>query len=853
LAAHASRGAPAEHPNARLGLYRLLSVLGEGSFGVVWLAEQNEPVRRRVALKVIKAGMDSRDILARFDQERQALALMDHPGIAKVFDGGVTPAQMGGRPFFVMELVAGESITAFCDRERLDLRRRIELFARVCDAVQHAHQKGIVHRDIKPSNILVAYLDAHPAPKIIDFGVAKALHRPLTEKTLFTETGRLIGTPEYMSPEQAEMSPIDIDTRSDIYSLGVLLYELLTGTLPFDPRELRSAGIREIQRMIREVEPPKPSTRLSTLTGREEAAAAAVAARSGVEQPSARARPPRPPRPSRPGELGSSVAQIAKARHTDPRSLARRMRRDLDWVVMKCLEKERNRRYPTANELAADLRRFLEDQPVSAGAPGVRYRAAKFVRRNRLPVAAAAAVAVAVIAAMVVSLAAWRSESRQRQIAQERTAEAERGRAELDELSLFQAGIISRTQPASLGRGFVRALRDDLNRASPGAGAGTDERLAYFDALMAGASGIDAARAVMDSEILAPAVEAAAAQFGGRPILMARMSQTLANAYVALGMLEKARPLQEQALQLRRRALSQNHPSTLISIAALGEVYGQLGRTAEAETLLKEALDGREKALGANHPETLATLADLGAIATRMGKYDEAERYFVERLARVERSNLATDDLDAIDAMVRVGGCRLRAGDYTEAEKLLTRAIDTYRRAESKREGGATSTPASMKRADSGTGAEPAILDALSARAVVFDATGREPQAEADLKEALDRAARHLGETHPDSVQAAKRMVRFFDDTGRLPESIRVAARLSTTLVLLRRFAEAEQLMLPYSQHTGLRKVDRAAALGALIEVYAAWDKADPAADHAEEVEDLRARLARAVPPAEGG
>ncbi len=365
----------------RIGRYKLLQKLGEGGCGVVYMAEQEEPVRRRVALKVIKLGMDTKEVVARFEAERQALALMDHTHIARVFDGGATDA---GRPFFVMELVRGIPITKFCDEQNLPTAKRLELFTQVCHAVQHAHQKGIIHRDLKPSNILVTLHDGVPVPKVIDFGIAKATHGRLTDNTLFTAFEQFIGTPAYMSPEQAEMSGLDIDTRSDIYSLGVLLYELLTGRPPFDPKSLVSAGLDEIRRIIREVEPPRPSTRLSTLTDLER-------------------------------------ATIAKLRGILPAQLSTLLRGDLDWIVMRCLEKDRMRRYETANALALDVLRHLHDEIVVARPPSAAYRLRKLVRRHRLVFASVTAVALAIVSALVVSLHQYRQEK----IARGRAVEAE--------------------------------------------------------------------------------------------------------------------------------------------------------------------------------------------------------------------------------------------------------------------------------------------------------------------------------------------------------------------------------------------------------------------------------------------
>jgi tetratricopeptide (TPR) repeat protein len=371
-----------EQPGTVIGPYKLLEQIGEGGFGVVFLAEQTEPVRRKVALKVLKPGMDTRQVIARFEAERQALAIMDHPNIAKVYDGGATPS---GRPFFVMELVKGVPITEFCDQNHLIPRQRLELFVSVCHAVQHAHQKGIIHRDLKPSNVLLTMQEATPVVKVIDFGVAKALGQELTDKTLFTSFAQMIGTPLYMSPEQAGMSGLDIDTRSDIYSLGVLLYELLTGTTPFRKERFQQAAYDEIRRIIREEEPPKPSTRLS--------------------------------------DSKDSLPAISAQRHTEPAKLTKLVRGELDWIVMKALEKDRNRRYETANGFAMDLHRYLADEPVQACPPSLGYRLRKFARRNRGKLAAAGVLALAVLVAVGgIGWAMRDREARQAESARERAA-----------------------------------------------------------------------------------------------------------------------------------------------------------------------------------------------------------------------------------------------------------------------------------------------------------------------------------------------------------------------------------------------------------------------------------------------
>src|SRR6516165_3063840 len=421
----ATVGVITEKPGDRIGRYKLLQQIGEGGCGAVYMAEQEEPVRRRVALKVLKLGMDTKSVIARFEAERQALALMDHPNIAKVHDAGATDT---GRPYFVMELVRGVKITDYCDEKNLSTQARLDLFVQVCHAVQHAHQKGIIHRDLKPSNVLVNVVDGLPVPKVIDFGIAKATNdQRLTDKTVFTAFEQFIGTPAYMSPEQAEISGVDVDTRSDIYSLGVLLYELLTGKTPFDAKELLQVGLDEMRRMIREKEPERPSTRVSTLGADE---LTTTAKRRGVEAP----------------------------------KLAHVLGGDLDWIVMKCLEKDRTRRYETANGLASDIQRHLNNEPVVARPPSALYRIEKLVRRNRLAFTAAALVALALVLGIVAST--WQAQRAEAEALANRqnlyAADMNLANHALENYNLVRAReLLEKYRPPS-GKSSNSPLRSDL-------------------------------------------------------------------------------------------------------------------------------------------------------------------------------------------------------------------------------------------------------------------------------------------------------------------------------------------------------------------------------------------------------
>ncbi len=533
---------------SRIGPYRLRQKLGVGGMGEVWAAEQQEPVRRRVALKLIRAGMDSKQILARFESERQALALMSHPSIAAIYDAGVSET---GRPYFVMEYVEGEPITAYCDRHRLPTGERLELFRQVCDAVQHAHQKGIIHRDLKPSNILVTVRDERPLPKVIDFGVAKATARRLTEKTVFTEFGQLIGTPEYMSPEQAEMTGLDIDTRSDVYSLGALLYELLAGLPPFDPHELRRAGFVEIQRRIREDEPPRPSTRVS--------------------------------------RLGGTSSALAARRRLEPATLAGSLAGDLDWIVMKALDKDRTRRYGSASALAEDVGRHLRHEPVVAGPPGTAYRAHKFVRRHRVGVTAAALVALTLVAGTVGTTLGLIRARRAERLAQ---TEAETARRVSD----FVVRLFEVSDPSE-ARGRQITAREILERGA----ARIEDELA------------------------------------GQPVVQSRLLHTLGKVYRGLGLLRDAEPWLERAVVVRNQSLGDAHLDTADSLQELAAVETTLGAYKDAERHLQRALAIRREAVGLEHAAVAETLSRLAYLYTEQRQFEKAATAFDTLIPLQER------------------------------------------------------------------------------------------------------------------------------------------------------------------------------------------------------------------------
>ncbi|HXP59167.1 MAG TPA: serine/threonine-protein kinase, partial [Dongiaceae bacterium] len=605
-----SAGVVTEQPGSEIGPYRLVKKLGEGGYGIVYLAEQTEPLRRRVALKVIKPGMDTRQVIARFEAERQALARMDHPGIAKVFEAGATAA---GRPYFVMELVEGPRITGYCVEHGLPTRARLDLFVQVCRAVQHAHQKGIIHRDLKPSNILVALQDGKPAPKVIDFGIAKATQEPLTDETLWTSYQQFLGTPAYMSPEQAGLGEMDVDTRSDIYALGVLLYELLTGHTPFEKKDLLQAGLEEMRRVIRETEPPKPSTKLS-----QELASASHKSHTSHTSHSAL--------PSSHSALPTPHSALER-RLSQVKELIPRVRGDLDWIVMKCLEKDRGRRYESASGLARDVERHLDDEPVTAAAPGTLYLVGKFVRRHRVGLAMAAALVLLLAAGIVAS-----------------TWEAVRA---------TRAEAASRTEAAK-SRQVVKFLTDMLDGVGPSKALGRDT--------------------TMLREILDNTARRVGRELNHQPEVQAELLNTLGNVYMELGEYARADAMIRQALALRKSVFGKKHPRVADSLHDLGALLRNQGRPVEAEALFRQALAMRRELLGNERPEVASSLDALGVALWGQGKFPEAEE--IHRQALALRKRLFGDEHVAVAVSLHnLASALLMEGKYPEAEAIFRQVI----------------------------------------------------------------------------------------------------------------------------------------------------------------------------------
>jgi serine/threonine protein kinase/tetratricopeptide (TPR) repeat protein len=678
--------APREAPGAAIGPYRLLEQIGAGGFGVVFRAEQHRPVRRQVALKVIKPGMDTAQVVARFEAERQALALMDHPNIAKVLDGGETTS---GRPYFVMELVRGVPITEFCDQHRLTPRQRLELFVSVCQAVQHAHQKGIIHRDLKPSNVLVTEQDKAPVVKVIDFGVAKALGQELTEKTVFTGFAQMVGTPLYMSPEQAGMSGLDVDTRSDIYSLGVLLYELLTGTTPFRKERFREVGYDEIRRIIREEEPPKPSTRVST--------------------------------------LDQAATAISTQRQSDPRRLSRSLRGELDWVVMKCLDKDRNRRYDTASALAQDLERYLHDEPVQACPPSAVQRARKWLRRHPAVMRSVLTVLASTVLVLGVSVALiWRE--------MDRTAKALGEKEEALKQKTAQEKI-ARDQEAEAKRQMkttnmlysflvVRMLRS------------TDPEIAL-------------GRKVTVLDVLANAENEIDTAFPGRPRTQAEIRFVIGQCYLQLGEYARAHSQFARSVKLWTRSQGRKHPRTLEAMNALAVVLERLGKLRESHALHRETLRLQTDVLGPLHQNTLLSKHNLAVVLAALGKREEARKFAEETYAARART-LGPAHRDTLTSLEILANTLKRQGKRREARKRYEAVLEQL---------------GELLPRD-----HPDLFRVKFNLAVLLREQGELEEARKVLVEVVEARERILGPDHPKTLMARGSLGFTLAEQGKLPE-----------------------------------------------------------------------------------
>ncbi|HEY7185155.1 MAG TPA: tetratricopeptide repeat protein [Vicinamibacterales bacterium] len=765
-------GAERDTPKT-VGPYRIVEKLGEGGMGVVYLAEQDTPIRRRVALKLIKLGLDTRQVIARFESERQALALMQHPNVAAVYDAGATD---DGRPYFVMEYVAGVPITDYCDQRRLAIPERLRLFAQACDAIQHAHQKGVIHRDVKPTNVLVTSVDEVATVKVIDFGVAKATTARLAEQTFFTEHGAIIGTPAYMSPEQADPFNPDIDTRTDVYSLGVLLYELATGALPFDTRALLKAGYDEIRRQIREADPPRPSTRVST--------------------------------------LGDQSIEAARNRRTDPKTLQSELRGDLDWVVMRALDKDPSRRYGSPSELGADLRRYLSHQPVEARPPHAVYRLRKMARRHRVAVIGAALVVLSITVGG--ALAAWQAirATRAEREAQQQAATAqqvaaflqslfegadptiargnavtarqliERGRERIDKELTAQPEVRARLQTLlgniyrmlGLYREGTPLLRDALatrERLHPlphrdvaesafllgritndsGDNAGGDrfyqrarqilEALppdAGDPALLASVISEQALFAVLHTANYDRAEALYRESLSIRERVLGSSHQDVASSWTGLGNVfyqrgdfAKAEDAFRRALAIRRDRLGADSPEVALSLSHLASALGRVGRDREAEPMMLEAVRIQEKTFGPVHPQVAGELNNLASVYGRMGRLREAAAV-LERTVSIRQQIFGASHQNVAIAFRNLGLTYSLAGDYARADEDLHRALK-------------------IDEANLGP-AHPAVVWDLNRIGTLERKRGHFDEARRILSDARTRARQSLGTTHPEYEQA---------------------------------------------------------------------------------------------------
>ncbi len=698
LAAHRAGGTPgrrsdqdhSEGAGDVLGHYELVEPIGEGGFGVVWRAEQREPVQRRVALKLIKLGMDTRQVVARFGQERQALALMDHPNIARVLDAGAAPS---GRPYFVMELVEGVPLLEYCDRERLDVRARLALFVDVCRAIQHAHHKGIIHRDVKPSNVLVPVVDGRPVPKVIDFGVAKATTVASGSSVLLTEQRQMLGTPAYMSPEQSEGSA-DIDTRTDVYSLGVLLYELLTGTTPLDLRELVSKGYSEMLRCIREVDSPPPSARVA--------------------------------------QLGPSAESVAVARGVHMADLAPLLRGELDWIVMRSIEKDRRRRYDSAEEFARDVERYLAGEAVIAAPPSRSYRLGKFVRRNRAAVVAAAAVTLTL--AVGASAFAWQAHV----AARERDVALAAQRAEMLERE--------RARSAAESEAAARLAAEHSAREA--------EAVSFFLSTMFDAANVRSlGRTATVAAVLDSASREIASGLADTPEVEAKLRRVLGATYASLGMADESTLHLERALELSRDLGREDTLDYARTLGHLASLHTQRRRHAEAAELMARVVGIAKRELGEDALETLPFRSDYANALARVGRTEEAEAELRATLA-ARRNSAEPKRRHTVVLLNSLAVLMHDAKRLEEAEALYREALELAREL--------------LGDDDLDT------LTVLTNLGSMLRSTGRSEQAEPLLREGYAGMRRVFGPDSPRTADVAVVLARFLDATGRHGEALQL-------------------------------------------------------------------------------
>jgi serine/threonine protein kinase len=749
-----------EHIGAVIaGKYKLIEEIGEGGMGSVYMAQQTEPVKRAVAVKVIKAGMDSKAILARFDAERQALAMMDHPNIARVLDAGATES---GRPYFVMELVKGVPITEYCDARKLTPRQRLELFVPVCQAIQHAHMKGIIHRDIKPSNVLVALYDDRPVPKVIDFGVAKAAGQPLTDRTLMTGYGAVVGTPEYMSPEQASFNQVDVDTRSDVYALGVLLYELLTGSTPIDRKSLGKAALMEVLRIVREVEAPRPSAKLSTL---------------------------------------NTLPSVAANRGTEPAKLSKLFRGELDWVLLKALEKDRTRRYDTANGFAADVQRYLAGEAVLAVPPSRAYRLKKFVRRNKGQVIAASLVFFVLAAGMFGTTWGFVRARKQQTVAHWERDSAEQSKMEArDESRKAYAARVeaekAKTAESNRAEGERQAKQQALAEADKAKASAAESRAVldfFLNQVLAAARPKKLAGGLGVDTTVRAAVDAAESRitesFKHQPLVEAAVRDSLGTTYSFLGEYELSLRQNTRALALRQEKLGPDHPDTLNSMTSLATSYMVTGQSEKSIVMLEQIVRTRQAKLGPDHIDTLMSTHLLANAYLTIRKFDKALP-LLEQLVQKRLAKSGPDHPDTLASMNMLAAAYLSAGKMDKAVPLYEQTLQKMQAKlgpdhpttlmtmnslaavylmSSRTSQGLRLGEESLQLTRAKLGPDdPNILNSIEMLAMAYFAAGEFQKGLPLCEEALKLTTAKFGPDHPDTLSKIDELAIAYQDAGKL-------------------------------------------------------------------------------------